>query len=64
MKFQVSLKFYKSSGYFAWKPTYIYDNIKLNFAYNEKCFSSVYRENQNKHFTFNEFFPKFLRFIR
>jgi hypothetical protein len=25
-----------SNGYFTWRPAYIYDNISLNYLYNEK----------------------------
>jgi hypothetical protein len=36
-KFQVSLKYYRSSGYFTWRPVYIFDHISLSSSYSEKC---------------------------
>ena len=37
-KIQVSLKSDKNNWYYTWKRFHIYDNISLNFSYNEKCF--------------------------
>jgi hypothetical protein len=54
---KVSLKFDKNNRYFAWRLTCFYDNI-LNCFYNEKRFRQSCRENQNKHFMFNYFFPR------
>ena len=37
-KIQVLLKSDKNNEYFIWKRLYIYDNISLNYCYNEKLF--------------------------
>ena len=37
-KIQVSLKADNNNGYFTWKRSHIYDNISLNFSYNENYF--------------------------
>jgi hypothetical protein len=34
---QVSLKSDKNNGQFTWTRMYIYDNISLDYSYNEKC---------------------------
>ena len=51
-KIQVSLKFDKNNGYVTWRRFHVYENIPLNSSYNKKCF----RENQIRHFIFNNFF--------
>jgi hypothetical protein len=38
VKIQVSLKYENNKGYFIRIPTYIYNNISLDFSYNEKYF--------------------------
>ena len=35
---QASFKFDKNNGYSTWKLMYIYNNISLNFSYNQKYF--------------------------
>ena len=46
VKIQVSLKYDKNNGYFTYTPMYIYDNILLNYPWNEKCFGQIRREIQ------------------
>ena len=42
---------------------YIYD-ISLNSSWKEKCSDKCCTENQNTHFMFSKFFPKFVPFMR
>jgi len=37
---------------------YAYDNISVSPSQNKKCFRQNCRENQNTHFTFNNFFSE------
>jgi hypothetical protein len=37
---------------------YIYNNISLNFSNNFSIFRQTFRENQNKNFMLNIFFPE------
>jgi len=47
-KIQVSLKYYRNNGYCAQVPTYIYDIISLNSAYNQQCFrQKLYRKSKH-----------------
>jgi hypothetical protein len=41
--------------YFTRRPTYIYDNVQLNFSHYDKCLRQSCRENQNTHFMFSNF---------
>jgi hypothetical protein len=38
-------------------------NISLNSYWNEKCFRQNIYNNQNMHFTFNNFLPKIVQFM-
>jgi hypothetical protein len=40
-KSQESLKSDEINRYFAWRPTYIYDDVSLNSSWNEKCFRQI-----------------------
>ena len=57
-KIQVSLISDKNNGYFAWRQICIYDHISLSPSQNKKWFTQSCRENQNIHFTVNNFFPE------
>jgi hypothetical protein len=47
-KILVLLKCDKNNRYFTWRPMYIYDNISLNYFYNEKCFGQkLYRKSKH-----------------
>jgi hypothetical protein len=48
----------KNDRYIAWIPMYIYDNISLNFSWNEKGYSRKCRENRNIHLMLNNVFRK------
>jgi hypothetical protein len=37
-KIQVLLKCDKNNGHVTWRHFYSYDNILLNYSYNERCF--------------------------
>lgn len=54
---QVSFQTVKDNRNLTWKPLYIYENISLKSSQNEKYFRQGYRENQDTHFTFDNFFP-------
>ena len=54
-KIRVWLKYGKNNGYFTWRHMYIYNNIFLNYSWNEKCFGHKLRKNQNIHFIFHNF---------
>jgi hypothetical protein len=47
---QVLLKSDRNNGYFTWRPIYIYDNISLNYFWNDKSSDKICRGNQNTHF--------------
>jgi len=47
-KIQVPLKSVKNSGYFIWRPMFLFDHISLNSSQNEKCFRhNLYRKSKN-----------------
>ena len=57
VKVHVSLKSSRNNGYFTRSRMHIYDDISLNFSYNEKSFRKKNcRENQNTRFIFKKFF--------
>jgi hypothetical protein len=58
-KIQDSLKSDKNNGYFTWRHFHIYDNISLITVSNKS-----FRENQDAHFIFSDFFPKIVPFMR
>ena len=62
-KKQISLKPNKNKGYFTWRRFYIYDNISLHSSHNEKRLNKNCVENQNTHFTINNFFSKIMPFV-
>ena len=45
-KIQVLLQSDKDDTCFKWRPVYIYDNVSLNYAQNEKCFRQNNINNQ------------------
>jgi hypothetical protein len=62
---QVSLKSDKNSGYFTWRPAYIYDTISLNSSYNEKYFGKKsWRKSKHILCLITFFPPKIVPFVR
>jgi hypothetical protein len=54
-KFQVSLK---SDKHFTWRPIYVIDHISLSSSWMRNVSDESFRENQNTHFVFSDFFPE------
>jgi len=54
----VSLKSDKNSGYFTWRPMYIYD-ISPNYSLNEKCFRQNFQIKSKHTFYVQQLFPEY-----
>jgi hypothetical protein len=59
-----SVELCKNSGYFKWRPIYIYNNNSLNFLITWNVPDKSCTENQNTHFVFSNLFPKIVPFMR
>ena len=46
------------------KIFHVYDNISLNYSYNQKCSKLRCRENRNTNFMLINIFPKIVPFVR
>jgi hypothetical protein len=55
-KIQVSLNSVKNNVHFTWILIYVFDHISLNSSRMRNVSDKMYRENQNTHFVFNNFF--------
>jgi len=63
-KVQVSLKSEKNTGYFTWRPKYIYIWYLYRFFWELEIFQKNVAENIKTHFLFNKISPKIVLFTR
>jgi len=61
---QVSLKFEKNSRYSIWRPMYIYDNMSLNYYYNENVLEKFVEKIRTHFYGKYIFFPENRVFMR
>jgi len=65
VKFQVSLKYDKKSGYFTRIRSYVYNNVSFSSSYNAKCFrQKSWRKSEIKFCVKKIFYPKNLAIFK